>query len=179
MSQRPLTGEPLALDLLNTEWLESGLRQDLLSTAVGTTAWLEEHSLQQDELVETVRLRLIETRAAIRKVLESPSDIAARNALNVVLAQGRVLEQLGKDGPETIPEVPSSWRVAWLAAQNLLGLLRTAPGRIRTCDHPDCILYFFDTSKNGTRRWCDMKTCGNRSKAKRHYQQHSNKPLPE
>jgi predicted RNA-binding Zn ribbon-like protein len=27
---------------------------------------------------------------------------------------------------------------------------------------------FFDNTKNGRRRWCDMATCGNRAKAARH-----------
>jgi predicted RNA-binding Zn ribbon-like protein len=37
--------------------------------------------------------------------------------------------------------------------------------RLRTC-----FWLFLDHSKNGTRRWCDMKVCGNRAKARRHYQ---------
>jgi predicted RNA-binding Zn ribbon-like protein len=28
---------------------------------------------------------------------------------------------------------------------------------------------FIDASKNATRRWCDMASCGNRAKARRHY----------
>jgi predicted RNA-binding Zn ribbon-like protein len=31
------------------------------------------------------------------------------------------------------------------------------------------VLFFYDTSKNGTRRWHSMATCGNRTKAARHY----------
>jgi predicted RNA-binding Zn ribbon-like protein len=27
---------------------------------------------------------------------------------------------------------------------------------------------FYDTSRTGRRRWCDMATCGNRAKAARH-----------
>jgi predicted RNA-binding Zn ribbon-like protein len=27
---------------------------------------------------------------------------------------------------------------------------------------------FYDNTKNGRRRWCDMATCGNRAKAARH-----------
>jgi predicted RNA-binding Zn ribbon-like protein len=48
-------------------------------------------------------------------------------------------------------------------------LLGTAPDRIRSCAHDSCVLHFFDTSRNGTRRWCSMATCGNRAKASRHY----------
>lgn len=57
----------------------------------------------------------------------------------------------------------------WLAARNYLELLATAPDRIRRCAHEACVLRFFDTSRNGTRRWCSMAACGNRAKASRHY----------
>jgi predicted RNA-binding Zn ribbon-like protein len=42
--------------------------------------------------------------------------------------------------------------------------------RLRVCDGHDCGWVFIDTSKNGRRRWCDMATCGNTAKARRHYQ---------
>jgi len=37
------------------------------------------------------------------------------------------------------------------------------------CQNPACVLWFFDTTRNGTRRWCSMAVCGNRAKARRHY----------
>ena len=40
--------------------------------------------------------------------------------------------------------------------------------RVRKCADPRCARVFFDGSRNGKRRWCDMKTCGNRAKAARH-----------
>jgi predicted RNA-binding Zn ribbon-like protein len=42
--------------------------------------------------------------------------------------------------------------------------------RVRVCEAPDCEWLFYDTSKNRSRRWCDMRQCGNRMKARRHYQ---------
>ena len=44
--------------------------------------------------------------------------------------------------------------------------------RIRECS--GCYWMFMDTSRNGLRRWCDMKTCGNRAKAHRHYERTKN-----
>ena len=41
--------------------------------------------------------------------------------------------------------------------------------RLRACSNAHCPLYFYDTSKNGRRRWCSMDVCGNRSKAAGHY----------
>jgi predicted RNA-binding Zn ribbon-like protein len=40
--------------------------------------------------------------------------------------------------------------------------------RVRRCADPRCQRVFFDNTKNGRRRWCDMATCGNRAKAARH-----------
>jgi predicted RNA-binding Zn ribbon-like protein len=42
--------------------------------------------------------------------------------------------------------------------------------RVGECaDDRGCGRLFFDTSRNRTRRWCNMKDCGNRAKARRHY----------
>lgn len=43
-------------------------------------------------------------------------------------------------------------------------------GRIRECASTDCTWLFVDESRNRSRRWCDMSVCGNRMKARRHYQ---------
>lgn len=43
--------------------------------------------------------------------------------------------------------------------------------RVRECPGDDglCGWLFLDTSRSGTRRWCDMRTCGNRAKVRAHY----------
>ena len=57
------------------------------------------------------------------------------------------------------------WRVAWSAGELLMsGDLK----RIRKCG--GCDWLFLDTSRSHRRRWCDMNTCGNRAKARRHYE---------
>ncbi len=51
--------------------------------------------------------------------------------------------------------------------------LLTSPriARLKECASRDgCAWLFLDTSRNGSRRWCDMRECGNRVKARRHYQ---------
>ncbi|HEU5173713.1 MAG TPA: CGNR zinc finger domain-containing protein [Gemmatimonadaceae bacterium] len=40
--------------------------------------------------------------------------------------------------------------------------------RVRRCADPRCERVFYDRTRNGARRWCDMATCGNRAKAARH-----------
>jgi predicted RNA-binding Zn ribbon-like protein len=56
----------------------------------------------------------------------------------------------------------------WLLAQSVSDLLLSDhAGRVRTCAVDTCRWLFLDTSKNHTRRWCNMKVCGNRMKARR------------
>ncbi len=42
-------------------------------------------------------------------------------------------------------------------------------GRIKKCADPTCGWLFLDISRNRSRRWCDMRDCGNRAKASRFY----------
>jgi predicted RNA-binding Zn ribbon-like protein len=56
----------------------------------------------------------------------------------------------------------------WTLAQSASELvLSHAMQRVRACGADTCRWLFLDTSKNHTRRWCDMKVCGNRMKARR------------
>jgi predicted RNA-binding Zn ribbon-like protein len=43
-------------------------------------------------------------------------------------------------------------------------------GRVRECASAECTCLFIDESRNRSRRWCDMNACGNRMKARRHYE---------
>jgi predicted RNA-binding Zn ribbon-like protein len=56
------------------------------------------------------------------------------------------------------------WEVA-RAATRLLTSSRL--GRVRACAAEDCGWWFLDDTKNASRRWCDMKVCGNRDKVRR------------
>jgi predicted RNA-binding Zn ribbon-like protein len=58
------------------------------------------------------------------------------------------------------------WRISKSAAD-----LLSSPDvqSIRECAEESCGWLFVDRSRNRARRWCDMKTCGNRAKARRHY----------
>ena len=152
---RPLTGEPLAVDLLNTAWVDGGVRHDLLEEPGGVEAW--GYAGADPEALRVAR-------DAIRAALSG--DTAPVNA---VLAHGRVALRLGAHGaPEREVEVDEEgWRLPWLAAQNLLELDRD---RLRACAGHDCVLHFYDTSRAGKRMWCSMTGCGNRAKARRHYE---------
>lgn len=61
-------------------------------------------------------------------------------------------------------------RLLWPIAQAAAELLTSEElHSIRLCEAPDCDWLFLDNSRNRSRRWCDMKVCGNREKARRHY----------
>lgn len=61
-------------------------------------------------------------------------------------------------------------RVLWPIARSAADLLTSDErGQIRECASEACSWLFVDRSRTRRRRWCDMKTCGNRAKAKRHY----------
>ena len=65
--------------------------------------------------------------------------------------------------------------VALLPARAVLGWARVAeelPGRLRPCGNEECRLFLLDRSKANRARWCSMATCGNRMKARRHYERH-------
>jgi predicted RNA-binding Zn ribbon-like protein len=60
-----------------------------------------------------------------------------------------------------------------LSARALLAWGRvqeSMPGRLRACANEECRLFLLDRSKPNTARWCSMKACGNRLKARRHYE---------
>jgi predicted RNA-binding Zn ribbon-like protein len=56
--------------------------------------------------------------------------------------------------------------VIWSAADLLT---HAGDRRVRRCANDKCRWVFIDRSKGGTRRWCDMSSCGNRAKSHRHY----------
>ena len=65
---------------------------------------------------------------------------------------------------ESEPELP-----LWILSQTVSDILLSDLIRhVRACAVDTCRWLFLDTSKNHTRRWCNMKVCGNRMKARRY-----------
>jgi len=163
--RRPLTGEPLPLDLVNTV----GPFGDALADLAGVRAWLVERGLGDCEPTDGLRSSLLVARAALRELLEHPADPQAIAAVNAVLAHGRIRPVLTGDGPGELVEVDDAERaLAFAAARELLGLLSTDAGRLKRCGGDGCVLWFLDATRSGTRRWCSMAGCGNRTKVRRH-----------
>ena len=64
--------------------------------------------------------------------------------------------------------------LAQLAADGAELLSHPDLDRLRRCGSERCILYFLDQSRGGSRRWCSMRTCGNRAKSAAHRARHRN-----
>ena len=59
-------------------------------------------------------------------------------------------------------------RLIWEVARAAVRLLTSSRlTRVRACAATDCGWWFLDETKNASRRWCDMKVCGNREKVRR------------
>lgn len=95
--------------------------------------------------------------------------------LNSALARAPGLLRVHKNSNR----IETEWRSAVDGLQQVLfAVLASAAellasdrlGRIRECAAADCTWLFIDESRNRSRRWCDMSTCGNRVKARRHHQ---------
>lgn len=184
-----VAGHP-ALDLVNTlDWRfrEQG-PEELLSSYDDLVRFVE-----QSELITPKQARLL--RAAGRNVgervlarctelREATAEIfyAAMDGREPALASIQALEELFKamragqklewkdarlewnwcDGEN---EVELPLRLLTLSTAELM--TSDAMHKVRVCDSPECRWLFLDTSKNHLRRWCDMKICGNRMKARR------------
>jgi len=106
--------------------------------------------------------------------LPQPGDVEALNAaLPVALAHQRL--EVGADGFVWggAGSVDALERVLWPVVRSAADLL-TSPerGRVRRCGGANCDWLFMDNSRNHSRRWCDMGSCGNRAKARRYYARH-------
>ena len=64
------------------------------------------------------------------------------------------------------------WYVLWPIAASAAELLTSdRVTQVRECEAKTCAWLFLDQTRNHSRRWCDMSACGNREKARRHYEQ--------
>ena len=132
------------------------------------------------EVIYRLFLALAEGRPAPLTDLEELNGV-----LGEALAQARVAEAEGVEGGTgQIRAAAGAARFAWTWADRPLSLelplwpvVRSAAEfltsadlpALRVCASESCAWLFLDTSRNGSRRWCSMRTCGNRAKARRHH----------
>ena len=179
-SERPLPGGPLAIDLLNTTWQSRDEIVDWLDTDSAVRQFAAEygHSITQAEAPRW-RAALVRSREITQRLLESTnaSSNELTSEVNAVLAAARAVVVPTEAGPRLAitGEQPHD-QLAVEALVNAIELRTASADRLRCCEHESCVLWFLDTSKAGRRRWCSMERCGNRSKAKRHYQRKQASP---
>ena len=122
----------------------------------------------------TVREALYRVFSAVAAGATAPAgDLAT---LNEALADGFAHSRLEPDGDgyhwAWQIDPPALDRMLWPVLRSAVDLLTSGElDRVKECPGlDDCGWLFFDTSKNGSRRWCSMEGCGNRAKGRRHYQ---------
>lgn len=153
-------GLSVVQDLLNTAGLPTGLIPDLLADPATTQTWLAASlrtwaahtgrpaprvTITSDDLPA-----LRELRASIRGWLRDDSPEQPPHPLTADVSQrdGRLVYEPRSFASMVLLE-------ALLASHT--GTLR----RLKTCQNPACGAAFYDQSRNATRVWHDMKTCGN------------------
>ncbi|HEY0500334.1 MAG TPA: CGNR zinc finger domain-containing protein [Kutzneria sp.] len=163
-AKREMTDEILLLDLLNTTPIVEGTQRDNLDNADAGRAWLAEHG-QQPSVDEWQAL--VGARNALQDVVrgrDRPPKL--RPFIDGVAYRASLTEE----GIAWAPDLPAG-RTAAARAVLAWDKLRTdSPGRLRPCANPECRLFLIDHSKPNSARWCSMAVCGNRMKARRHYQ---------
>jgi predicted RNA-binding Zn ribbon-like protein len=149
----------------------------LAANAVGELkSWAREHRAIAAKLfAEAIALREVIYR--IFSALASGDTVSGQDlaALNRALAAAPSRDRLAPTDAGYGWQIgPAPLRAATLLAPVLWSagdlMARDRRRRVRLCANAQCLWLFLDQSKGGTRRWCDMASCGNRAKARRHYQ---------
>jgi predicted RNA-binding Zn ribbon-like protein len=123
--------------------------------------------LERAHALREAMYRILGTDAPDAGDLDLLSDEAGRAAAERRLVAGR--EAYVFAWPESDRLEQLIWPVALSAAELLTSEDRP---RVKECAADDCNWLFLDMSRNRSRRWCDMKVCGNRAKARRFSERH-------
>lgn len=175
--EAPSVGDHLALDLLNTEARSHGQAVDYWATDADVHRWLVRHGVAPAgtgaQAAADLLARARTLRAAVRDAVcaRKAGQPVAVDALNACLATYLTSPLLLRDetGAVSLTHVACGD-----ATSSLLGPVAESAARllaegdfalVRQCEHPDCILWFYDRTKSHRRRWCSMAQCGNRHKA--------------
>ncbi len=156
--------------------LEVAVRSDTLSAAEASR--LARAARRRPDDAAAVAARADALGSAIQRVIgaaikgrTTPRALLATINREVAEAESRARICPSDGGFERCWEVGSPIDLArplWPLAREVAELLVAGQlERITTCGAPDCDWFFLDTSKNHSRRWCDMATCGNRAKVRR------------
>ena len=175
-------------DFLNTIELESGSLVDRLTSFDEAATWLLDrgvchsgkgvNALRPAGATDGEALDRVRTvRTALREVAQAvhdgrPADPNALAEVNrAISARERVELVTAPDGASVGHSHvgdPLDDALARLADPLVLEIGAGRTDRVRICANDTCRWLFYDESRAGRRRWCDMASCGNRAKAARH-----------
>jgi predicted RNA-binding Zn ribbon-like protein len=177
------------LDFVNTRPIVKGRTADLLMTYDDFVRWLTRAGrMDARSAAEAVKrwgegseaTTIIERARAFRETLRQMIDGIVRGrgvstegfaAINSILAEndGRCASSGQGSGFRTRFAARPAQPVALLGtvAEAAAELLTTRnPRLVRRCGNPDCVLFFYDATRNHRRQWCAMATCGNLMKVR-------------
>src|SRR5215469_4105432 len=157
-------GQEFLLAVLNSTPVVDGVPTDGLADPTRARAWL-------------ASIGGLGTEAELRHVLDVRQvlqDVVRGDRPPAVLAPAlrgvALIPALTGDQITWTLSVPLERELAVRAVLAWDALARQSPGRLRPCANDECRLFLIDHSKANTARWCSMAVCGNRMKARRHYQ---------
>ncbi|HEY3097858.1 MAG TPA: ABATE domain-containing protein [Methylomirabilota bacterium] len=185
----------LALDLANTvSWRASATPIERLPSADDYIRWATQARVvtprDARQLARQARRKPAETAAAVAQAHRlreaiyrafsaladgarpSEDDLAVINAvLSEAMRHLRVTSRADGSYVFTWEQgAPRVSRLIWPVAKSAADVLTSSRlGRLKKCPSASCGWLFVDRTRNGTRRWCDMRVCGNRAKARRYY----------
>ena len=186
-------GGRLCLDFINSAWARGQVPTRERFTDIGALiTWARSSGIIDDALAarlqtaadngpaaaETVLAHAIVVREALYRTFSAiaagrppvADDLALVNEMMTeAMAQLSVAETADGFGWRSRGAEDRLDQLLWPVIRST-ALLLTGPAlsRVRECAGERCGWIFLDTSKNRTRRWCDMRTCGNVAKARRH-----------
>ena len=166
----------LVQDFVNTRnYLQGG---DLLESAEEATRRLTERGLLEEgeSVGEAGRRRLVAFREDLRLLLLAHNDAAdpvpGVDGLNDIVASAALEVRFGVDGRPILGPVAGEGRAERVMARLLAEIFHAEAGgrwgRLKACRDPGCRWAFYDASKNGMGRWCNMQICGARHKMRRY-----------
>ena len=152
------------LELLNTTPVVNGVDEDHLADPQAAARWQKAHGGRG---TAAERKHLVETRDALQAVARGQQPLTS---LAPLFAGVAARPCFSPEGVTWQVEAPEERRLAVGQLATWSGLQETMPGRLRPCANPECRRFLLDRSKADGARWCSMAVCGNRMKARRHYE---------
>jgi len=185
-------GGNLSLDFINTKIAENGQPKDLLENFADLAAWAKAMNLleksQAEKLIddwsgrseaETAFARAINFREVLREMFVRLANGKTIGKTAIAAINGEIQNQSGAiEIRKTENGFEKSFRADFREPHQLLAPVAESaadllcygnPAHIKKCESSECVLYFYDSTKNHSRRWCSMAGCGNRAKAAAFY----------